>query len=177
MRKKIIPVISLVIMLSIIVGCGKQTAEEMFSVAEKLEKEEKYQDALVKFEKILVVYPNTPLAPEVYFKIAQLTGNLKKFENCVDAYGQIVKLAPDHPNAPKAQFMIGYIYANELKNVDKAREAYTFFIEKYGQVDSGMTASAEFELKFLGQDIGDIDFLKNLTSEEPAKSTEKAKGN
>jgi TolA-binding protein len=177
MRKQIIPILTLVIMLSIMIGCGKQTAEQMFSVAENLEKEEKYQDALVKFEKILVVHPNTPLAPEIYFKIAQLTGTLKKFENCVDAYAQIVKLAPGHQNAPKAQFMIGYIYANELKNTEKAREAYTAFIEKYSAIDSGMTASAEFELKFLGKDISEIDFLKNLTSEETAPPETKAKGN
>lgn len=177
MWKPIVPILSLILILSFVVGCGKQTAEQMYAVAEEFEKDEKFQDALVKFEKILVVHPNTSLAPDIHFKIAQIAGNLKKFEKCVDAYERIVTIAPDHKNAPKAQFMIGYIYANELKNTEKAREAYSSFLEKYSEVDSGMTASAEFELKFLGKDISEIDFLKNLASEEESTSEESAKGN
>ena len=177
MRKVIFPIVGLIVILSVIAGCGRKSAEELYTLAEQLEKNEKFEDALVKYERILVEYPETKLATDVNFKIAQIAGNLKQFQKCVDAYSKIVEVDPQNKVAPKAQFMIGYIYANELKKTDKAKIAYEKFLENYSEVDSGMTASANFELKFLGKDISEIDFLKNLTSDTPEENAKAKKGN
>jgi len=169
--KKFISLVVILIIMAFVTNCGRQTAEQLFALAENLEKEEKFDEALAKYEKILVEYPETKLAPDVYFKIAQIAGNLKKFHKCVDAYERIIELNPDHEMAPKAQFMMGYIYANELKDSTKAKAAYTAFLDKYSEVDSGMTASAQFELKYMGKDINEIEFLQGLASEPPEGST------
>ena len=178
MRNFISSIICLIIVVTLVIGCGRETAEQLFAIAEKFEQEEKFEDALVKYEKILVEYPDTELAPDVYFKIAQIASKLRKVHKCVDAYTRIVELAPDHEVAPKAQFMIGYIYANDLNDTTKAKQAYNKFLEKYADEDSGMTASARFELKYMGKDISEIGILKNLSSEtEVTPTSEAAKGN
>jgi TolA-binding protein len=158
-------------------NCAKQTEESLMKEAEKYEKEEKYDKAMIIYEKLLVEFPMTSLAPEVYFKIAQLAGNLKDFDKCIDMYTRIVDTYPEHAIAPKSQFMIGYIFANEKADTLKAKTAYSDFLLKYSAFDSGMTASAQFELRYLGKDISQIPFLQNLTAEEPKTTKEKAKGN
>lgn len=177
MRKSILLLISFVFLLSVLMNCGKQTEESMMKEAEKYEKEEKFDKAMIIYEKILVEFPMTNQAPEIYFKIAQLAGNLKDFDKCIDMYNRIVDTYPENAIAPKSQFMIGYIYANEKADTSRARIAYSNFLQKYSDFDSGMTASAQFELRYLGKDISQIPFLQNLTAEETKAPDEKAKGN
>lgn len=174
MKNFVVMLVSSLMIISIITSCGQKSEEDLFATAEQMEMEEKFEDALVKYERILVEYPNTEKAADIYFRIAQLSGNLKRFQRCVDSYEKIIELNPDHPMAPKAQFMVGYIYANELKNMGKAKRAYEKFLESYADVDSGMTASANFELKYMGKDISEIDFLNDLASKSETKTTEKS---
>ncbi|MFH1861854.1 MAG: tetratricopeptide repeat protein [bacterium] len=101
------------------------------------------------------------------------------FENAVTQYAKLIELHPKGKYAPQSQFMIGFIYANELKNYEEAKQAYTAFLEKYSSTaDSGMVASARWELEHLGQDINEIEELSTITesqesSEEPAPEAEK----
>ena len=165
MRRVIFSVLALGLGIFLITGCGKKTEADLMAEGKQYEQSQQLEKALVTYEKLMVNYPDTPQAPEVYFKIAQVAGSLKQFEKCIDAYQQIVEQFPDHSIAQKSQFMIGYVYANEQKNFEKAKEAYQYFLNNYSEADSGMTASAEFELKYLGKDISDIDFLQNLIQE------------
>ncbi|MDZ7262494.1 MAG: tetratricopeptide repeat protein, partial [candidate division KSB1 bacterium] len=68
-----------------------------------------------------------------------------------------------------AQFMIGYLYANEIKDLDKARSAYQVFLEKYPENE--LVPSVKWELDHLGKDISEIEFLVDTT-----KVVEKNKG-
>jgi len=66
-------------------------------------------------------------------------------------YEKIVNYYPEGEEAAKAQFMIGYIYANEMLDTAKAREAFDGFLTNYSAVsDSQLILSAEMELKTLG---------------------------
>jgi tetratricopeptide (TPR) repeat protein len=92
-----------------------------------------------------------------------------KYTEAVASYEKLVQIHPNGKDAPQAQFMIGFIYANELKQLDKAEVAYKQFLVKYStKADSGMRASAEWELKNLGKDINQIDeigvMMKNNAS-------------
>ena len=59
-------------------------------------------------------------------------------------------------------FSTGFIYANNLNQVDSARAAYTLFLEKYPQ--SELAASAKGELENLGRTpeeiIGKVEMAK-----------------
>ena len=49
---------------------------------------------------------------------------------------------------------MGYIYANHIKDLDQARQAYNIFKQKYPQHE--LTPSVDWELEHLGKDIGDL---------------------
>lgn len=90
-----------------------------------------------------------------------------KYAESVAKYEQLVELHPKSKYAPQSQFLIGFIYANELKDLPKAEVAYKVFLEKYAdKADSGMVASAEWELKNLGKDINEIEDLSVITRGE-----------
>ncbi|MCI0512729.1 tetratricopeptide repeat protein [candidate division KSB1 bacterium] len=191
MRKMVFIVLSCLFLSVLFFNCGTQkTEEQLLNEAQNYAKEEKFEKALVTFEKLLVKYPQSKFAPEVYFQIATVASNLSKadksnFDKAIDAYQKIVELYPDSSLAPKSQFMIGYTYANHKADTSKARVAYRVFLEKYAQYDSGLTASAKFELDYMGKDLESIPFLKNATTpapetakeSKPAIKTKTAKGN
>jgi len=108
---------------------------------------------------------------EELFSAAKTFQEQGKVKEAVAKYEELVTSTPKGKRAPQAQFMIGFLYANELKDMDKAKSAYQKFLSDYSAVsDSGIIASAQWELKHLGKDINDIDELKSLA---PADSTKK----
>jgi hypothetical protein len=63
--------------------------------------------------------------------------------------------------------MIGYIYANHLKDFEKARNHYNQFLEKYPQHE--LTTSVQWEIDHLGKDISEIDiFANSKDGQQPA---------
>jgi len=86
-----------------------------------------------------------------------------KYAEAVTGYEKLIQVHPKGKNAPQAQFMIGFICANELKDLTKAEKAYKAFLEKYAaKSDSGMVASARWELENLGKDINQIEDLSGV---------------
>ncbi|MFH0881699.1 MAG: tetratricopeptide repeat protein [bacterium] len=75
-------------------------------------------------------------------------------EDAIGVYGKIIQYYPESAEAAKAQFMIGYLYANELNDTSKAREAFETFLDRYSAVsDSQLVLSAEMELRTMGQGV------------------------
>ncbi|HDH57391.1 MAG TPA: outer membrane protein assembly factor BamD [Bacteroidetes bacterium] len=130
MKKTIITLAVVSLALALIIGCQKgPKAEDLFTEAKKLQEEQKYDEAVVKYE-------------------------------------QLVELHPKSQYAPQSQFMIGFIYANEIEDLEKAKVAYETFLNQYAdRSDSGMVASAEWELKNLGKDINEITDLSAVPEE------------
>ncbi len=92
-----------------------------------------------------------------------------KYEDAVVKYEQLVELHSKDKFAPQSQFMIGFIYANELDDLDKAKVAYETFLANYAaNSDSGMVASARWELENLGKDIDEIEDLSLIPKDEDA---------
>lgn len=116
---------------------------------------------------------NKPTAEELFTQAKKYQEN-QDFQRAINMYEKIIKLYPDGKQTDEAQFMIGFIYANDLKDYEGARNAYHQFLENYSAVtDSGMIVSAKWELENLGKDINEIDALKQVSGGEesgkPAK--------
>ncbi|MBL0060500.1 MAG: hypothetical protein IPP40_03175 [bacterium] len=56
--------------------------------------------------------------------------------------------------------MIGYLYANHLKDVEKAKAAYQSFIKSFPE--DNLVKDAQWELDHLGQDVNQIDELNKM---------------
>jgi outer membrane protein assembly factor BamD (BamD/ComL family) len=87
-----------------------------------------------------------------------------KYQESINAYQKLISVYPESKFAPQSQFMVGFIYANEFKDLDKAKAAYEKFLEKYP--DHEMAKDAKWELDHLGKDINDIEDLLGESGEE-----------
>lgn len=93
------------------------------------------------------------------------------FPTAIKAYEELVQKYPKSSYAPKCQFMIGYLYANHLKNVAMAKEAYQSFIKSYP--DDQLVKDAQWELDHLGMDVNEIDELNKILAAPDSASAPK----
>jgi TolA-binding protein len=84
----------------------------------------------------------------------------RKLVEALDSFQQYVQFYPKGEMAARSSFMIGFIYANDLKDSEKAQEAYQGFLDGYPEADPGLRASAEWELEHMGEEIGTMNFQK-----------------
>lgn len=95
-------------------------------------------------------------SPEELFNLAQQAENEKNFEKAIDFYSMLLKKYPNNEHNYKAQFMIGFIYSEELKDYDKAREAMQKVVDNYPDCD--LADDAQWMLKHMGEDLEKMDF-------------------
>lgn len=97
------------------------------------------------------------------FAAAQQLQQEEKYEEAVKIYRQVAARHSKTRQGANSQFMVGYIYANHLKDYDKARTELERFLRDYeGIADSGLIAGAKFELQFLGKSLDEIPLLGSL---------------
>lgn len=89
-----------------------------------------------------------------------------KYEEAISAFQKLIDNYPKSPECPEAQFMIGYIFANSIKDLDKAKEAYEKFLKIYPNDD--LATSTRWELDNLGKEIDDIEMLIQNAQEASA---------
>jgi outer membrane protein assembly factor BamD (BamD/ComL family) len=79
--------------------------------------------------------PKDSLSPGFLFKAANLAMNSENGPRALELFDQYMKDYPDQPKASLCLFFKAFIYENKMKNLDKARETYLLFIEKYPNDD------------------------------------------
>jgi outer membrane protein assembly factor BamD (BamD/ComL family) len=106
-----------------------------------------------------------PTEEELFVK-AKKAQEARDFYAAVSAYSEVVQAYPNGERADEAQFMIGFLYANDIRDIVKAKEAYNTFLETYAATsDSGMVLSARWELANLGKDVEDIEEVMKFAEE------------
>jgi outer membrane protein assembly factor BamD (BamD/ComL family) len=155
---------TLLLLISLVLaGCGKPTAEESFAAGEQsqLKAEDNLgspagvQDSLFllaihHFEQVVENNPDHPLAESALFRVAELhTNGTRRFTEAIDAYQRFGALFGGSPQAPVSMFMVGFLYNNELHQIDSADAAYRRFLKDYASHE--LAASARAELDNLGK--------------------------
>lgn len=108
---------------------------------------------------------NKPSEEDLFTK-AKKAQETKDFTQAIDIYKSVVEFYPAGDRADEAQFMVGFLYANDVKDTVKAREAYQTFLDKFSATsDSGMILSAKWEIANLGRDVEDIDEVMKFIEE------------
>lgn len=93
---------------------------------------------------------------EQLYAEAQACSEKGNFTLAIKTYEEILKLYPESPNSYKAQFLIGFVYSENLKDYNKAKEVYEKVIKKYPDCD--LADDAKVMLESMGSDS----LLKNL---------------
>ena len=73
-----------------------------------------------------------------------------EFPSAIKTYEGILEAYPDSPRAYKAQFLIGFVYSENLKDYEKAKENYRKVIEKYPDCD--LADDAKYMLETMEED-------------------------
>ena len=136
---------------------------KLFSRAENLRNEKKYNLSIEALSYIVQNYRKSEFAPKSKYLMGDIYSNdLRDNLEAIPQYKYVVDNFPDTKEEPHAQFMIGYIYANVIKDTVQALLHYNIFLEKYSGHE--LTPSVKFEIDWLGKDINDIPTLKHISS-------------
>lgn len=101
------------------------------------------------YEQFSIENPDDELTPSFLFKAGDLSMGMKKAHRAVSFFDQIIDNYPEYDKAPYSMFLKAFIYEDQLKDFDKAREGYEDFIEKYP--DHDMAEAAAFSIMNLGK--------------------------
>jgi outer membrane protein assembly factor BamD (BamD/ComL family) len=147
----------------------QQAEKELYGKNDQMDfKEKKVDKAIDAYQSFAENYQNDSLAPEYLFKAADLYRLKEEPKKALDIYQKIRDDHPDFRKAPHCLFLQGFVYENEIGNMDKAKTKYQAFIDSYPEHD--LADDARFSLKNLGKSPEDIidQFEK---SEQEAKAT------
>lgn len=98
------------------------------------------------------------LAPEYLFRASSIAENINQPNNSVNYLTRIEDKYPDYKNYAICIFKKAYLYDTRLRNVEKAREYYQLFIDKYPNHE--LASVAESSLMFLG--MSDEELLETM---------------
>lgn len=134
----------LIITVFIFISCSsdseKSSDREKISQLEKklFENTAAYFDNMPMAEELIGLYenyyknyPEDSLSPEYIFKAAETARSLNKGEEAIRFYDIIYNEYKDYDKNAYCLFLKGFVYENVIKNILKAKEFYTLFIEKY----------------------------------------------
>ena len=167
------------LLLGFILSCsktGRMTEEQLFGLAKSLQEKEQYEEAAKTYEKLVKKYPNGQKAEESLYRLGLIyANNLHDYQKAIDSYKRMIERFPNGQRLAQAYFMIGYHYANDLKDLEKAREAYNTFLKKFPNHE--LAPSVEFELKYLGKDVTELDiFQEGESTSEPGNDSQTEAG-
>ena len=171
----------------VLVSCGP-SRNKAVSQIETMEKS-LFSPQAVSFDKpkadsLLAMYaafikdhPKDSLSPGFLFKAANISMNSGDGPKAIKFFDQYLQDYPDSPKAALCLFFKAFIYENIMQNLDKARETYLLFIEKYPSDD--FAKDAKMALMNLGKSpdalIREFDAKRKADSARVADSLAKVK--
>ena len=172
MKLKIVLVLTVIVVSALLISCSKkpaQTEDDYLKNANALldsaynKKDDNLKnDALKLFQEFPNLYPSSNNVGISYQKVAEIYMTMKKFDECIKTLTMVTDKYKGKTDGVKAQFQIGYIYFDELKDMDKAKAAFQKLLTDYPAnttPDAGLTQTAD-------QLIKDIDIMKSGKSYE-----------
>ena len=134
-----------------VVSCSEQTPEETFASAEAAAADSSQADRAVQlFADFLARYPQHQLSAKALKHLAHITQQKGDKQGAIAYYERLLTNFSDSEYGAEAQFMIGFIYEEDLKDFDRARQAYQQVIDNYP--DSELAESARHLLPYIGRD-------------------------
>lgn len=109
----------------------------------------KINDMVGLYKKFADSYSKDSLAPVYLYRAASLQMNRDKNEDAIALLDMIIKDHHDFVKLPEAYFLKAFIYDDHIKNINKAHDAYTKFIQKFPESD--LVDDAQISIKNLGK--------------------------
>ena len=133
--------------------------------------DKKKSDSLISmYEGFLKRFPHDSLAPKFAFQAGSIAMNTGDGAKALTLFDLILDKYPDYRKTPLCLFFKGFIYENLLQNLDKSREVYQEFIEKYPNDE--FIPSARASIRNLGKTPDQM--VREFEAKHNADSTRKA---
>lgn len=168
------------LMILLMTACGPSKEKRIILIAEsekRLFSPQAYSfnkesaDSLINmYVEFVKKYPEDTMSPGFLFKAANVTMNHEDGNRAIGFFDQYIKDYPTAPKAPMCLFFKAFIYENLLKDLDRAREIYLQFIEKYPKDD--FVDDAQMALANLGKTPEML--IREFEERERADSARKA---
>ena len=180
-------VLFLVGIFGLMAGCSpsrEKTVNRILGLEKRLFAPESVSFDKVKADSLMNLYenfirenPKDSLSPGYLFKSANVAMNMGDGHKAIGMFDQYLRDYPEKQKAPMCMFFKGFIYENTLHDLDKARETYLLFIEKYPSND--FVKDAKMALLNLGKTpemlVHEFEIKRQANSLRVADSLLKAK--
>lgn len=104
---------------------------QLFSSADLMILQHRYTDAINRMDSINSLFSNNSLVDDIYSKKAQIFKNQNKFLDAEAMYKNIIEFYPKELYGDDAQFKLAELYHFDLKDVEKAKQAYQDVLSNY----------------------------------------------
>ena len=110
------------------------TPEGSFKLAEKFEKDERFEEAISQYTQVKNKHPYSKLATESELKIAEIHFKREEFVESQNAYQSFKEMHPTHPQIDYVTFRLGLSFFNQLpgtidRDLGVAERAILYFDE------------------------------------------------
>lgn len=150
-------IVAFTVVLVFLAACSQNSDESLYQEAKSKIADGNYVGAINDYKKIVSDFPKSNYAASTKFELGKLyQGHVlpkipreESMKEAIKYYTQVNTEYPDSVEAINSLFMIAFLEANEIGNLDKARETYEEFIKRYP--DHELAVSARAELNNLGK--------------------------
>lgn len=123
--------------------------KELFSEEDKVLDKEKAQTLVTAYIAYADEFAGDSESPLYLFKAGDMVMNLKLPQKAISIFDRILRDYPEFEKAPQCLFLKGYIYENEIGDLNTAKKIYEDFLQKYP--DDDFADDAEVSIKNLGK--------------------------
>jgi len=146
----------------------KSLEDSLFADATKMINSKLAQELISKYVEYADGYPDDAKTPATLFKAGDMAMNLNMAQPAIQIFDRIMNDYPDYEKSPQCLFLKGYIYENDLGDLEMARQIYEEFLVKYP--DDEFADDAEISIKNLGKTPEElIREFEQQQSEQPAE--------
>lgn len=145
--------ISALLVVLLFAGCGKNP-QTYLDEAKKLIEGKKFKDAIKVYETMIKEMPESDSLVVAYFNLGNLyrmpevAETSKDKLSAIENFKKVFEKFPKSPYAPYALFNVGYIYGNDLNDIQNATENYNLLIKNFP--DNHLSKVAKDDMAILG---------------------------
>lgn len=99
-------------------------AISLYSQAELLTVQNKYDEAFVKLDSLAFAFPEHSLVDDIYYQKAKIYKKQRNYNKAIEMYQKIIENHPEEIRCDNSIFELAEMYELELGEVDKAQELY-----------------------------------------------------
>jgi len=127
----------------------KSLEDSLFSDETKMVDRTKARELISMYVAFADEFPDDAETPGILFKAGDMAMNLNQANQAIQIFDRIMENYPDYEKTPQCLFLKGYVYENDLHDLDMAKKIYEEFLLKYP--DDEFADDAQISIQNLGK--------------------------